>query len=134
MKKFVFPMLMLPLILALVSVGQEQKKEGAVTGLRHAIESKPRQEAVDGLVVTKRYTRRLPNYYKDVVSDDQRDQIYKIQQAYHPVVAMLELRLEQLKKERDQIVESVLSESQKVEIETAKKAATAEREARKNAR
>lgn len=134
MKKFVFPALIVPLVLVLISVGQEQKKEDAVTGLRHAIECKPRQEAVDGLTVTKRYTRRLPNYYKDVVSDDQRDKIYQIQLAYHPVVSMLELRLEQLKKERDLIIEGVLSESQKAEVETAQKAAAAEREARRNTR
>ena len=50
MKKFVFPALIVPLVLVLVSIGQEPKKEEAITGLRHAIESKPRQEAVEGLV------------------------------------------------------------------------------------
>ena len=134
MKKLIFPALIVPLVLVLVSVGQEQKKEDAITGLRFAIESKPQQEAIEGLTVTKRYTRRLPNYYKDVVSDDQRDKIYQIQQAYHPVVAMLELRLEQLKKERDLIIECVLSESQKSEIAAAEKEAAKERAAKKNAK
>ena len=126
--------LIVPLALVLVSVGQEEaKNEPAITGLRHTIESNPRKEAVDGLVVTKRYSRRLPNFYKDVVSDDQRDKIYQIQQAYHPTIAMLELRLEHLKKERDQIIESVLSDSQKTEVEAARKAAATERAARRNA-
>lgn len=55
---------------------------------------------------------RLPAYYKDLVSPDQRDEIYAIQGKYNAEIKELEAKIEKLKKERDTEVERVLTPKQ----------------------
>ena len=77
---------------------------------RLAIETKDKASpAFKGLKLEKEVRPRLPNGYSPVVDTSQREQIYKILQEYNELIAMLELRVELLKKERDAKVEGVLS-------------------------
>ena len=73
------------------------------------------------LKIIKRFARRLPNFYGQVVSNVQRDKIYEIQAAYFDPIEMLTLRLEQLTAERDAQVEAVLSDEQKAKVEALAK-------------
>ncbi|MDR1957775.1 MAG: hypothetical protein LBQ54_01810 [Planctomycetaceae bacterium] len=97
------------------------------TETRLSLELKSQSEAAKGLKVEKTFLKRLPNFYKDVVSSDQKEQIYNIQETYFAVISMLELRLEKLKAERDARIEAVLTESQKTKLESVKKAAATSR-------
>jgi len=104
----------------------------SLTGPRYELEKKSQGYAAEGVKVTKKFTRRLPNYYKDVVTDEQRDQIYQIQQSYFDVISTLELRLEMLKNERDKLIENVLTREQGEQIDATKKAAALERAKKKD--
>jgi len=86
-------------------------------------------EMFRGLKVTKRFLRRLPNFYGQVVSDAQRDKIYEIQSAYFEPIEMLTLRLERLTAERDAQIEAVLSDEQKEKVEALNKDSLARRAA-----
>ena len=91
-------------------------------------------EAFRGMTIERKFARRLPNYYRDVISDEQRDKIYAIQAAYFSPVEMLTLRLERLKTERDSQIEAVLTAEQKKKIEALTKEATDRAAARRATR
>jgi hypothetical protein len=55
---------------------------------------------------------RLPAYYKDLVSPDQRDEIYAIQGKYNLEIQELEAKIDKLKQARDAEVERVLTPAQ----------------------
>ena len=78
-------------------------------------------EGFRGMKVTKRFTRRLPNFYSQVVSDAQRDKIYAIQADYFEPIEMLTLRLDRLRAERDAQIEAILTADQKTKIEALNK-------------
>ena len=86
-------------------------------------------EGFRGMKVEKRFARRLPNFYSQVVSDTQRDKIYKIQEAYFGPVEMLTLRLERLKTEREAQIEAVLTADQKARIDALAKESASRRTA-----
>lgn len=69
--------------------------------------------------------RRLPAHYNSVVTEKQREEIYKIQEEYQPKIDALENQLNALKKERDDKISAVLTAEQKKQVEeaAAKKAA-----------
>lgn len=69
------------------------------------------------VVSDKKFTRRLPDYYRDVVSDQQKESIYKIQESYHPIINYLTLRLQMLKDERDAKIQAILSKDQQIKVE-----------------
>lgn len=69
-------------------------------------------------VASKKITRRLPNGYSKLVSAAQREEIYKIQSTYHPLITFLTLRLEQLKLEQDEKIKAVLNDEQKKTLGT----------------
>jgi hypothetical protein len=62
----------------------------------------------------------LPKYYANVVTEEQREKILKIQEEYKPKIEALETQLKALKKERDDKVSAVLTEEQKKKVEEAK--------------
>ena len=68
--------------------------------------------AMRGLRLERTFRRAVPPGYGPVVDAAQREQIYKIQEEYFEMIALLELRVELLKKERDAKVEGVLTPSQ----------------------
>jgi hypothetical protein len=86
-------------------------------------------EASRGLIVTKKFSRRLPLYYGQVVTSEQREKIYQIQQSYFGLIEFLTLRIEKLAAERDTQIEAILTPDQKEKIETLKKEAAEKREA-----
>ncbi|MCL2118801.1 MAG: hypothetical protein FWH27_10290 [Planctomycetaceae bacterium] len=79
------------------------------------------------LKVIKRFARRLPNFYSQVVSSAQREKVYEIQAAYFEPIEMLTLRLERLVAERDAQIEAVLTADQKAKVETLTKESAARR-------
>ena len=86
-------------------------------------------ELFRGLKVTKRFLRRLPNFYGQAISDAQRDKIYEIQSTYFEPIEMLTLRLERLQAERDAQIEAVLTDEQKAKVEALNKDSAARRTA-----
>jgi len=73
---------------------------------------------------------RLPNYYKDVVTEEQREKILAIQKEYTAKIDPLRKELEKLTAERDEKIEAVLTPQQKQELEKIKAAAKAARDAK----
>lgn len=80
------------------------------------IKDQTTSEAFRGLKNEKKFTRRLPNFYTQVVTPAQRDKIYDIQAAYFEPLEILTLRLERLKAERDAQIEEVLEPGQKAKV------------------
>ena len=78
-------------------------------------------EMFRGLKVTKRFQRRLPNFYNQVISDVQTDKVYEIQSAYFEPIEMLTLRLERLTAERNAQIEAVLTDEQMTKVEALRK-------------
>lgn len=74
---------------------------------------------------------RLPTYYARVVSGDQREKIYAIQQSYQPKIDDLQAQLKALIEKRDAEVEAVLTEDQKAKVHQLTAEAKAKRAQRK---
>ena len=85
------------------------------------IKDQAASEGFRGLKVTKRFQRRLPNFYNQVISESQTDKIYEIQSTYFESIEMLTLRLERLTAERNALIEAVLTDEQKEKVETLRK-------------
>ena len=79
----------------------------------------------------KKFQGRLPNFYRQVVDQKQRQTIYKIQAEYAPRIADLKAQLDALTKERDQKVAAVLTPEQRKRVEDLNAAAKAKREQKK---
>ncbi len=79
----------------------------------------------------EKFRGRLPNFYRQVVNQKQRQTIYKIQAEYAPKIADLKAQLDALTKERDQRVAAVLTPEQRKRVEDFKAAAKAKREQKK---
>ncbi len=73
---------------------------------------------------------RLPNYYREIVSEEQRESILAIQRQYAAKIDPLRRELEKLAKERDEKIEAVLTPEQKKKIEEIRAAAKAKRDAK----
>jgi hypothetical protein len=86
-------------------------------------------EGFRNLKITKRFARRLPNFYGEVISDAQRDKVYEIQADYFEPIEMLTLRLERLTAERNAQIEAILSADQKAKVEKLTKESNARRTA-----
>ena len=83
------------------------------TAERLTIETRDKDtQAMRGLKPDRTFRRAVPRGYGPVVEAAQREQIYKIQEEYFEVIALLELRLELLKAERDAKIEAVLTSAQ----------------------
>jgi hypothetical protein len=75
---------------------------------------------------------RLPPYYKDVVDDKQRDQIYSIQAEYADRIERLKRQLAELEEQRDGRIEAVLTPQQKAKVEAARAEAKSKKAAKKS--
>jgi flagellar basal body-associated protein FliL len=73
---------------------------------------------------------RLPNFFGNVVSPEQRDRIYAIQAEYAPRIDALERELSALLDARDTAVEGVLTAEQLQQVEEQREAARRQREER----
>jgi Spy/CpxP family protein refolding chaperone len=72
---------------------------------------------------------RLPAFYKSVVTEEQRQQIYKIMAEYAPKLADLRAQLSRATKEQDEKIEALLTPEQKQKITQLKVAAKVNRRA-----
>lgn len=80
---------------------------------RLTIETKAKEEpAYEGLKLEREIRPRLPNGFRYLVDRSQQEKIYDIQREYNEIIALLELRIELLKKERDTKIDAVLTPSQ----------------------
>ena len=80
---------------------------------RLAIEAKDKtSQVMRGLKPAREFQRRLPNGFAALVNTAQREQVYKIQEEYYELIALLELRTELLKQERDAKIDAVLTPAQ----------------------
>lgn len=73
---------------------------------------------------------RLPAYYARVVSGEQREKIYAIQQSYEAKIADLQAQLKALTDKRDAEVAAVLTADQKAKVDQLASDAKAKRAAR----
>ena len=69
----------------------------------------------------KKAKGRLPAYYADVVSEEQRDKIYAIQAKFEGKIKELQDQLAAIEKEQDAEIEKLLTAEQKAKIEAARK-------------
>jgi hypothetical protein len=98
------------LSLTVAIVAQET---GTVDDERLVIETKDKDgPATKGLKLEKEYKPRLPNGFAPIVDAAQKETIYKIQTEYNTLIALLELRIDLLKKERDTKIDTVLTPTQ----------------------
>ena len=63
---------------------------------------------------------RLPNYYGEVVNEEQRTKIYEIQATYREKMEELRKQLAALKKEQDEKVNAVLTPEQRSTLPAAR--------------
>jgi hypothetical protein len=77
---------------------------------------------------------RLPPYYGDVVTAEQREEIYKIQAKYAPKVLELNEQLAALAKQQNDEIEAVLTAEQKAKIDDARKASVASKKKKSDAK
>lgn len=73
----------------------------------------------------------LPLYFKDVITEDQKDQIYVIQNEYRPKIQELRNQMRVLMDEQRQKIRGVLTDEQKAKIDAKYKAAADARKAQK---
>jgi|GEM_PF-1542770 hypothetical protein len=101
------------------------------TGAEGNTPQEKQQKAVAEKAPRAKPAGRLPNYYAEVVDKAQREAIYKIQQEYEPKLAELRRQLEELTKQRDEKIRSVLTPEQLKKIEQLQEEAKKKREAAK---
>ena len=65
------------------------------------------------------FQRRLPAYYSDLVSDEQREQIYTIQQKYFQQINPLREQIQALEMKQQEEIEAVLSPEQRDKLKKA---------------
>jgi hypothetical protein len=75
----------------------------------------------------KKGTRRLPAYYADVVTEEQRKEIYDIQAKYAKQIQDLNDQLLALTKKQNDEVEAVLTKEQKEKVAAARAEAAAKK-------
>ncbi len=73
----------------------------------------------------------LPLYYKGVVTDDQKKQIYSIQDEYKPKLNALKEQLKALTAERDAKLDALLTPDQKTKVEAKRAEAKAKAQAKR---
>ena len=92
------------------------------------------RDVYKGLVVGKKFAGRLPNGYREVVSNSQREEIYKIQQDYFDMVELLKARLELLESEKNLKIDGLLTGEQRVKLKTILSSLESERNVRRGDR
>ena len=73
----------------------------------------------DGPKVEKKVRGRLPAYYSEIVTGEQREKIYEIQSKYQEQITELTQQLADLVKQQNDEIESVLNEEQKAQLKKA---------------
>jgi hypothetical protein len=78
------------------------------------------QAMAGGDAPAKKLHGRLPPHYGNVVNENQRQAIYKIQEEYSGRIEALQTQLKNLKKQRDDRILAVVTPDQRRRIEAAK--------------
>lgn len=91
--------------------------------LAFAQDAKTQKEAKE--VEEKEPAKRLPPYYKDVVTETQRAEIYKLQEQYNNKISVLAEEIKKLQAERSTAIEALLTPEQKKKLADIKAAAAA---------
>ena len=111
------------LVLALLSIG-----------LLGAALTLTAQEQEEGQTQRRRARGRLPNFYAQVVSGDQREKIYAIQKQHAPEIDKLRKQLQELIAKRDAEMRNLLTEEQQARVDGLAEEARKRREAARAAR
>jgi len=111
-------------------LGQDEATE-AEPAVEKPAEPAVEKTAEPAVEKTEAFRGRLPNYYRFVVDEKQREAIYKIQEEYAAKIDALKAQLAALTKERDAKVAAVLTPEQLKEVEQRAAEAKAKREAKK---
>ncbi len=74
---------------------------------------------------------RLPAYYKDVVTDEQRDQVYAIQAKYEKQLSELQGQIDAVKAKQNDEIDALLSAEQKEKLATVRAEADAKKKSGK---
>jgi hypothetical protein len=98
-------------------------EEGAAPPATAAKERQARQPAA-----------RLPNYYREIVTEEQREKILAIQRQYAAKIDPLRRELEKLTQERNEKIESLLTPEQRKQLAEIRAAAKAKRDAKSSAK
>ena len=77
---------------------------------------------------------RLPAYFKDVVTEEQKDQIYTIQAKYEKQISDLQSQLEEVRSQQMAEIEKLLSADQKKKLADLRAEADAKKKSAKKAR
>jgi Spy/CpxP family protein refolding chaperone len=113
MQKSILLSLFVLFTFSLAAVAQESDNILTTSDERLSIETKDKDGLANkGLKLEKEVKPRLPNGFAPLVDAAQKEKIYKIQTDYNTLIAMLELRIELMKKERDAKVNAVLTPEQ----------------------
>ncbi|MDR2756749.1 MAG: hypothetical protein LBC20_13685 [Planctomycetaceae bacterium] len=89
-------------------------------------------QVINGLKVEKKLTGRLPNGYRNIVTNKQRDEMYSIQKEYAELIELLKIRIELLEQESAQQVDALLTADQVQKIKEANGALESEKLLQKN--
>ncbi len=126
----------LPLWKKLVSLGVVGVCFVLAAPTLHAQKVEAKTEAKAAAPAAKKPSRRLPNFYGDLVDGTQKEKIYAVQDLYTPQIEALAEQIKALQAKRDAEIEAVLNAEQKAKLEKAKadsKAKAAERAAARKA-
>ena len=93
-------------------------------------ETKAAKEAAPAKKKEKKFSGRLPVFYGEVVSGEQREKIYAIQMGYADEMAALVAQVKALQAKQMAEIEAVLSEEQKKRVEELRAEALAKRKSR----
>jgi hypothetical protein len=74
---------------------------------------------------------RLPSYFSQVVTPQQKEQVYQVQAEYEQQIDTLEAKIEALEKKRDEAVRTLLTADQRKQVDQLAAAAKAKRDERK---
>ena len=74
---------------------------------------------------------RLPSYFAQVVTPQQKEQVYQAQSEYEQQIDELEAKIEALEKKRDEAVRALLTAEQRKQVDQLAAAAKAKRAERK---
>ncbi|MFW6169220.1 MAG: hypothetical protein ACODAD_01940 [Planctomycetota bacterium] len=111
-----FSGVLLAALLVAPTVGQEKPPEEGADPPKKVESESPSTPSIDDPKERKRLRLRLPTYYGRVVTDTQREEIYRIQAKYNSNILRLKEELESLSAKRDSEVKGVLSEEQRAEV------------------
>lgn len=81
-----------------------------------AQENATTQQETSEKATPQKSPRRLPTYYSRVVTQEQREEIYEIQETYAKELEALEQELKTKQQERDEAIEAVLKPEQLDEV------------------